>query len=46
MVRRSHRDDGLWYECEGCGMLFETRDEAQDHEDTCDGEGADPTYIQ
>lgn len=46
MVSRTERDDGTWYECEVCGMLFETREEATEHETRCGGDEADPTYIQ
>jgi len=46
MVSRTERDDGTWYECAVCGMLFEAREEATEHEDRCGGDETDPTYIQ
>jgi len=45
MVSKTVRDDGTWYACEQCGMLFETRDDAREHERHCDGE-EEPSYIQ
>ncbi|MFC6718178.1 hypothetical protein ACFQGT_11115 [Natrialbaceae archaeon GCM10025810] len=44
MVARTQRDDATWYECETCGMLFDTKEEAVQHEEHCDDE--EPTYIQ
>ena len=35
-----------WYECESCGMLFDDRDDARQHEDNCDSDSADPSYLQ
>ena len=44
MVVQTERDGATWYECERCGLLLETRTEAERHEERCDEE--DPTYIQ
>jgi len=44
MVVKTERDDMTWYECEGCGMLFDDEADAKQHEENCDQE--DPTYIQ
>lgn len=44
MVVETTRDGKTWYQCEKCGLLAETVDEATQHEVTCDGE--DPTYVQ
>ena len=44
MVVQTQRDDATWYECEQCGMLFDDRQDANQHEEACDVE--DPSYIQ
>ncbi|MFB6129486.1 MAG: hypothetical protein ABEJ28_01535 [Salinigranum sp.] len=44
MVTTTRRDDGTWYECEGCGMLFDTEKDARAHEENCDTES--PSYHQ
>jgi uncharacterized C2H2 Zn-finger protein len=44
MVAQTERDGMTWYECEECGMLFDEREDAVRHEETCDAE--DPSYIQ
>ena len=44
MVTETVRDDGTWYECEECGLMFEDRGDAETHESACDSE--DPSYIQ
>ncbi|MFT4890281.1 MAG: hypothetical protein ACI9YT_001195 [Halobacteriales archaeon] len=44
MVTKTEREDGVWYECEGCGLMFETREEAEQHEENCDAE--EPSYLQ
>jgi uncharacterized C2H2 Zn-finger protein len=44
MVAETERDDMTWYECEECGLMFENREDAKTHEETCDAE--DPSYIQ
>jgi len=46
MVSKTVRDNGTWYACEECGMLFETREAASEHERHCAGEEDEPTYIQ
>ena len=44
MVVQTNRDDGTWYECEACGLMFDDRSDAKQHETNCDAEG--PSYIQ
>ncbi|AGN00252.1 putative C2H2 zinc finger DNA-binding protein [Salinarchaeum sp. Harcht-Bsk1] len=44
MVVQTERDDMTWYECEKCGLLFDDRSDAKQHEGNCDSE--DPSYIQ
>ncbi len=44
MVAQTTREDGTWFECEACGLLFDERESARQHERTCDAE--EPTYIQ
>lgn len=44
MVSETVRDDMTWYECDACGLMFETREEARTHEEHCEAE--EPTYIQ
>ncbi len=44
MVRTTERDGQTWYECEACGMLFETESEANTHEENCDTDS--PSYLQ
>ena len=44
MVVKTERDDMTWYRCEGCGMLFDSQEDANQHEQNCDHE--DPSYIQ
>lgn len=44
MVSKTVRDDTTWYECEACGLLFDVKDDARQHEQGCDAE--EPTYIQ
>ena len=44
MVTETQREDGTWYACEGCGMLFDATEDAERHEADCDGE--EPSYIQ
>lgn len=45
MVSKTVRDDGTWYECDSCGMLFEAEDEALEHERHCEGD-EETSYIQ
>lgn len=44
MVVDTERDGATWFECENCGLLFDGRSEAEEHERHCDSE--DPSYIQ
>ena len=44
MVATTERDDMTWYRCEKCGLMFDDRSDAEQHEQTCDAEG--PSYIQ
>ncbi|MFQ3296015.1 MAG: hypothetical protein ACI8VE_003109 [Natrialbaceae archaeon] len=44
MVSKTEREDGVWYECEVCGLMFDTQQEAEQHEANCDAE--DPSYLQ
>jgi len=44
MVSETERDHSTWYECEACGLLFDTLSDAEQHEANCDAE--EPTYIQ
>ncbi|MFC7154706.1 hypothetical protein ACFQPA_04450 [Halomarina halobia] len=44
MVTQVERDDMTWYSCEGCGLMFDNRDDAKRHEEHCNAE--EPTYIQ
>ena len=46
MVSTTERDGMTWYECEVCGMLFDAREDAKQHEETCDDDTADPSYLQ
>jgi len=44
MVSTTVRDGEEWYECEACGMLFDAKEDARQHERNCDAE--DPSYLQ
>lgn len=44
MVEETERDDMTWYRCERCGLMFDDRGDAAEHEDNCDAE--DPSYLQ
>jgi hypothetical protein len=44
MVTQTEREDGTWFTCDGYGMLFDARENAEQHETDCDGE--EPSYIQ
>lgn len=44
MVKPAEKDGLTWYECERCGLLLEDREEAEQHEESCDAE--EPTYLQ
>ncbi|MFB6124129.1 MAG: hypothetical protein ABEJ78_11810 [Haloferacaceae archaeon] len=44
MVSTTERDGMTWYECDVCGMLFDSKDDARQHEENCDE--SDPSYLQ
>jgi rubredoxin len=44
MVERTERDDMVWYRCEACGLMFDSEDDAEQHEENCDAE--EPSYLQ
>jgi uncharacterized C2H2 Zn-finger protein len=44
MVAVTERDDATWYRCEECGLMFDVREDAEQHEQNCDAE--EPSYIQ
>lgn len=44
MVTETERDDMLWYQCDGCGLMFDNESDARQHESNCDAE--EPSYIQ
>jgi hypothetical protein len=44
MVTETEEDGSTWYECELCGLTFDSRDDAREHEKHCDAE--EPSYIQ
>lgn len=44
MVSKTRRDNSTWYECDLCGLTFDSREDAQEHEEHCDAE--EPSYIQ
>lgn len=44
MVEETTKDDRTWYECERCGLMLDTREEARQHEENCDAE--EPSYLQ
>ena len=44
MVTTAEREDGTWYRCEHCGMLFDAESDARAHEENCDTDS--PSYIQ
>jgi uncharacterized C2H2 Zn-finger protein len=44
MVTTTRRDDRTWYECEDCGMLFDSEADAEAHEGHCDTDS--PSYLQ
>jgi uncharacterized C2H2 Zn-finger protein len=44
MVAETERDGTTWFECELCGLMFDARDDADQHEGNCDAE--EPSYIQ
>lgn len=44
MVQETERDDMTWYACDECGLMFDDREDAEQHEANCDAE--EPSYIQ
>jgi uncharacterized C2H2 Zn-finger protein len=44
MVAETTREGETWYACEGCEMLFDSRQDAEAHEQVCDAE--EPAYLQ
>ncbi len=44
MVEETTKDGQTWYECERCGLMFDTSEEARQHEENCDAE--EPSYLQ
>ena len=44
MVTTIQRDDGTWYECEACGLMFDAESDATAHEEHCDTDS--PSYLQ
>ncbi|WP_267195358.1 DUF7128 family protein [Halegenticoccus tardaugens] len=44
MVTATQREEGTWYECEKCGLLFDDREDAAQHEENCDTDS--PSYLQ
>jgi rubredoxin len=44
MVSTTTRDEMTWYVCDACGLMFDSKDDAKQHEANCDAE--EPSYIQ
>lgn len=44
MVEETQRDEMTWYRCEKCGLMFDAKEDAEQHEETCDAE--EPSYLQ
>lgn len=44
MVVQTQRDERTWYKCEECGLMFDSQEDARQHEGSCDAE--EPSYIQ
>lgn len=44
MVTQVERNDMTWHSCEACGLLFDSREDAKQHEERCDAE--EPSYLQ
>lgn len=44
MVDTTERDGMTWFQCENCGLLFDDREDASQHEENCAGD--DPSYLQ
>lgn len=45
MVTETEREEMTWYQCDECGLLFDSRDDAAQHEDNCSSD-EDPDYLQ
>ncbi|MEZ3114489.1 hypothetical protein RYH80_00920 [Halobaculum sp. MBLA0147] len=45
MVTETERDDMTWYQCDECGLLFDSESDATQHEENCTSED-DPSYLQ
>ena len=45
MVTETEREDMTWYQCEECGLLFDSQEDASQHEDNCVSDD-DPSYLQ
>ena len=44
MVVQTERDAMTWYKCEYCGLMFDDKGDARQHEKNCDPD--DPSYFQ
>ena len=44
MVSETTHDEMTWYECDQCGLMFDAKEDARQHEQNCDAE--EPSYIQ
>lgn len=44
MVATTQRDEMTWFECEECGLLFDNKEDARQHEEHCLAE--EPEYLQ
>jgi uncharacterized C2H2 Zn-finger protein len=44
MVSPTEHEGETWYECDECGMLFDDREDAKQHEANCDTDS--PSYLQ
>lgn len=44
MVTETTRDEMTWYQCDDCGLMFDSQDDAESHEENCDAD--DPSYFQ
>lgn len=44
MVEETERDDMTWYRCERCGLMFDARQDALQHEENCEND--EPSYLQ
>ncbi|MFC7203776.1 hypothetical protein ACFQJC_09630 [Haloferax namakaokahaiae] len=44
MVAATQKDGETWYQCDECGMLFDSKRDAKAHEEYCDTDS--PSYLQ